>query len=401
MYCRHCGREVVSENKNCFYCGLGLTRPKKARRCPFCSEEIQADAVKCKHCGEFVDPRFRQTPEGDSPAPSPPSATPQAQNVQIFVIDKALVRSSEDLRLAGGQPVPPELARRLPPAAVQAIEANAPQLLPEGPVAALPPPAAQQGDESGLVDVDARTVELGMLEAPPAGPHMLPAPAEGPLDWKERGRRIVTQVGRWVGRAALFAARQLAVWLWWLLRWTGRKGRERWRAHRARKQAEREARRLAAETPEPQSDWYDCPHCQTEVHRLDNYCYLCGNRLRKDAPPRPTPGKPRPDAPTSKAAQIAFVFALFGLVPLPPLNLPAALVGVLFAIIALANIERARPRIKGLGLAMAALAMGVGWLALIELHKRGRVHLPLQPAAQHQPADADAQPKPEAAGERH
>ena len=30
---------------------------KTTRRCPFCSEEIQSEAKKCKHCGEWLNGR--------------------------------------------------------------------------------------------------------------------------------------------------------------------------------------------------------------------------------------------------------------------------------------------------------------------------------------------------------
>jgi membrane protein YdbS with pleckstrin-like domain len=37
------------------------TPQKLTRPCPFCSEEIQFTAVKCKHCGEFLDGHSQQT----------------------------------------------------------------------------------------------------------------------------------------------------------------------------------------------------------------------------------------------------------------------------------------------------------------------------------------------------
>lgn len=63
------------------------------KKCPFCAEEIQLEAVKCKHCGSWLTQQPAGTP--------PPPGTGVPPGAEAPPGPKRLTRSNTDRMLAG------------------------------------------------------------------------------------------------------------------------------------------------------------------------------------------------------------------------------------------------------------------------------------------------------------
>jgi hypothetical protein len=155
-YCYRCGKRVGKDMGKCYYCAAPTRRTiRPSRLCPFCEEPIGHKAVKCSHCGEFLDGRKKD--EQQQPQQQAPSMT--------FVIDKA-VFSDGRMQLPGGQGHPQLTTQIGPDGRPLPASAQQPMFPHQNPQQALP----YQGTDSSQWQ---QAQQQAQQEAP-----RLPAPQE-------------------------------------------------------------------------------------------------------------------------------------------------------------------------------------------------------------------------------
>ena len=77
--------DLLGHVVECPVCNVSLQMPApepKATSCPFCGEDILSIAIKCKHCGEFLDgsrPKQNQSTPQSKPSPPAQSGKPACQ----------------------------------------------------------------------------------------------------------------------------------------------------------------------------------------------------------------------------------------------------------------------------------------------------------------------------------
>jgi len=232
-FCYRCGKRVGRQSGRCWFCAAPTIRViRPARRCPFCESIIGHKAIKCPHCGEFVDGRLQ----------------PQPHHV-TFVIDKAVI---SDGRMAGpGGPVALPRAGQ-PPSADRVLGGPPPPLLEQqgGPML-LPPAQAdsaapQRGGAAGQ-----RPGSVDRAQQGPGGGSAL-APYGGAQE-----HPLTPYGGQGGGALAPYGGGALAPYV-------------------GAPEAPPPALPHVEAEPEDDSKYANCSVCQAEMLKTDNYCFHCG-----------------------------------------------------------------------------------------------------------------------------
>jgi predicted nucleic acid-binding Zn ribbon protein len=259
-FCYQCGRRIDASKGQCWYCGSRVRRSiRPLRHCHYCGSEVPGAAVKCSHCGEFLDGREKK-----------PDKPPDQM---IYVVDKSLLQSGQDRKLLPGRAVPPDVARSLEHRTVMAIEANQPHLIEQPGISFVQPSGQFQGDPD-ILDVEAEAHTLS------GSSRMLPSPEDSTQKQAVGGRgELVPLKGRSqsssnlpmrrdetpqaVGmRLGLKLGHALASFSKWLLKSMSQD-----------RPVENEVIDAALE------DRYRvCESCTEEILTADNFCFHCGTQ---------------------------------------------------------------------------------------------------------------------------
>lgn len=94
--CPFCAETIQAQSLKCEHCGSDLApkpqpQPNPDKKvCPFCAEAIQAEAIKCKHCGSDLGPKISegqapQQPQSDKAIGNEATQMKGASNLIIIV----------------------------------------------------------------------------------------------------------------------------------------------------------------------------------------------------------------------------------------------------------------------------------------------------------------------------